>query len=649
MIKHLLVASISALFLCNGSNAEHVYNESDGLVIMEVENTESPLGLWKKETSLSGYTGSGYLEFTGNSYEIGKVHSPLIYNFKINQGGIYVLDLHCAKMTIKGRTDWANDCFVRVVGDYTSGEGSHDVPNGNASLNLLKTDTKFFGGKSDAWEWASGDFDPTGGRLDPGGKKNKRKAVYNFKSGETYTLVLSGRSKGFRVDRIVFRLDSVRMKEAQDLGKAESKKIEGTPPDPDSLDRPFDAVKFDIESHSGDDDVIKQDGSFVSNIKDGSWICFKDFDFGVGAGGCVEVQAASANEEGGIIEMRTDSATGPLLGTLHINKTWAWGDYEYSSVNLATVSGKKDLYLVFKGGDGNLINLKSFMILSGVLVDEKPPTPPIRPPVGRVAYVADGNSPDPDDIGGTSAALAMLRAAGLSDRLVYCAHSCDLVKASNISVEKELSRQKMLQTACDGTASRWGGFDGLIFWNCRTQQTEAVNALKEQINASSESDPLWIIEAGEPDIIGYALEAADPAKRPYVKLLTHHSVNDGSGDFFKWGQILKFGVEEVRIPDQNGYNADIGKGLQRPLWAFYWARDHQDPRIQWLWQQGKSAEEDGVVGFQKGKFDISDAGMIFYWITGANMSPEGYREATVHDVRKLLENYMDKDNEKITP
>ncbi len=144
----------------------------------------------------------------------------------------------------------------------------------------------------------------------------------------------------------------------------------------------------------------------------------------------------------------------------------------------------------------------------------------------------------------------------------------------------ELLRQQMMQTSCDGTASRWGGFDGLTFWNCMTQQAEAIRDLKEQINASSATDPLWIVEAGEPDIIGYALEAADPGKRQFVKLLTHHPVNDGSGDFFKYRQILDLGVEEVRIPDQNGSRLD--NGLQRPEWAFYWARDHADSQNRYL-------------------------------------------------------------------
>jgi hypothetical protein len=639
-----LTAITIVLMLGNSSQAQtsQVHNESDGVVIFEVENTVSPFGLWEKKTALKGFSGSGYLEFTGNKYSLGDADSPLTFHFKINKGGIYLFDLHCAKMTIKEHTDWANDCYIRVIGDFAAAPGPHDVPKGNASLSLLKSDTKYFGGKSDAWEWSSGDFPVTGGRLDPGGKNNKRTAKYQLKSGETYTLVISGRSKSFRIDRAMFRHVSVSKKDAQDLGKPESNQVAGEPPAQDDLDKTIPAGTFDTESHTGNDKTIKNNSSHVANIKSDSWICFADFDFGIGVGSSIEVRSSSAND-GGNIEVRVGSDTGTLLGTIDIHKTSTWRDLEYSHANLSSVSGKQDLYLVFRGKKGErkkLFNLRSFIIRSGVTVDNKLASPPIRPPAGRIAYVADGNSPDPDDLGGTAAALAILRAAGLADRLVYCAHSCDLVRAKNISEAEELNRQKLLQTVCEGTANRWGGFDSLTFWNCRTQQTESIKRLTEQIDASTKADPLWIVEAGEPDIIGYALEAADPEKLPFVKILTHHPANDDSGDYFKWQQILNFGIEVVRIPDQNGYDAHIGRGLQRPLWAFHWMRDHKDPRIEWIWQQGKIAEQDGVVKFQTGKFDISDAGMIFYWITGANTATAGYRQPTVHDVRELLEDYV---------
>ena len=128
------------------------------------------------------------------------------------------------------------------------------------------------------------------------------------------------------------------------------------------------------------------------------------------------------------------------------------------------------------------------------------------------------------------------------------------------------------------------------------------------------------------------LEASDADKHQNVKVITHHPANDDTGDFFEWQEILDFGVEEVRIPDQNTH-------LKVDLVQWDWAKDHADPRIRWIWSQGKIAKEDNVVKFQKGKWDCSDAGIILYWITGATSG--GLKEGTVEDVKELLLEYVD--------
>ena len=257
--------------------------------------------------------------------------------------------------------------------------------------------------------------------------------------------------------------------------------------------------------------------------------------------------------------------------------------------------------------------------------------PAIRPPAGRIAIVADGNSPDPDDLGATAVSLALLRAAGLEDRLVHYSHSCDLVRVSRISEVDEVKRHGLMQMACDETAKRWGGFESLYFYDAKWEKDQTVADLRDAINASTAHDPLWIVEAGEPDIIGFALEASDPAKHQYVKVVTHHPANDDTGDFFEWQEILDFGVEEVRIPDQNTH-------LKVDLVHWDWARDHNDHRIKWIWTVGTIVREDGVWKFQTGKWDCSDAGMLLYWITGAY--PDGLMEGTVTDVKELLLDFI---------
>ena len=258
-------------------------------------------------------------------------------------------------------------------------------------------------------------------------------------------------------------------------------------------------------------------------------------------------------------------------------------------------------------------------------------SPKIDPPSGRIAIVADGNSPDPDDLGGTAVSIAMLRAAGLEDRLVHYSHSCDLVRGSRISEKAEKERHALMQSSCDITARRWGGFESLTFYDALWEKDETIRDLTKAINASTREDPLWIVEAGEPDIIGFALDATPEEKHRYVKVITHHPANDNAGDFYSWQQILDFGIEEVRIPDQN-------KKLKVDLSEWDWAKEHPDSRIQQVWLQGKIAEVDNVVGFQKGKWDCSDAGMILYWITGATSG--GLEQGTVGDIRALLTDYV---------
>lgn len=278
-----------------------------------------------------------------------------------------------------------------------------------------------------------------------------------------------------------------------------------------------------------------------------------------------------------------------------------------------------------------------YLLVSLIIAEYATTLIDINPPPGRIAIVADGNSPDPDDLGATAVSIALLRATGLEERLVHYSHSCDLVrKGPRISERAEIERHALMQSSCDVTARRWGGFEKLSFYDTKWQMDETINDLSKAINASTEDDPLWIIEAGEPDIIGLALDAAQKEKHKFIKVLTHHPANDDAGDFYTWQQILDFGIEEVRIPDQN-------INLKVDLVEWDWAKEHPDSRIQQLWLQGKIAEVDDVVAFQKGKWDCSDAGMIFYWITGATNG--GNKKGSVEDVQKMLLDYIERNPE----
>ena len=193
--------------------------EQDGVVVFEAQSTTSDLGEWLVDTSVSGYTGDSYLEFNGNSIVNGPPNSPLEYTFTVNEGGLYHLHMHVARETAPdGRTDLSNDAYVRLDGDYTAGPNPGNSHDDNATLSVLSSDTKFFGGNHNQFVWA------TGNRLDVGGHNNKRRAVYNLKAGETYTFVMHGRSKLFKVNRVVFRHESVSAAEATNLSLVETRR-----------------------------------------------------------------------------------------------------------------------------------------------------------------------------------------------------------------------------------------------------------------------------------------------------------------------------------------------------------------------------------------------------------------------------------------
>ena len=257
----------------------------------------------------------------------------------------------------------------------------------------------------------------------------------------------------------------------------------------------------------------------------------------------------------------------------------------------------------------------------------------VKPPMGRLAIVIDGNSPDPDDIGATPVMFGLLKQAKLSDRLVHLSHSCDLDPFRNkgkqqINATNESRRQKKLDELSEKGTTLFGPFNNLRnHYNCRADQQGATNDLRDAINASTASDPLWIIEAGEPDLIGYALKISNPEVHKYVHVVSHHPANDNSGDYFSWQQILNFGVTEHQIGDQN-------VGLQTPIYHWDWAKSHQRQGITFIWEMLAYAEQDGVVPFQANKFDCSDAGMVYWWITGANNN--GNKHATPEDMRNML-------------
>ncbi|MEU7820913.1 family 20 glycosylhydrolase [Catellatospora sp. NPDC049133] len=132
-------------------------------------------------------------------------------------------------------------------------------------------------------------------------------------------------------------------------------------------------------------DANAHGGNRVGYIENGDWIGFS----GVNPAGKTGFTArVSSGGNGGTLQIRTGSATGPLLGSVAVANTGGWGNYTDVTTTIGTGSGP--LYLVFTG-TGSLFDIDSF-----ALTGTAPPTTRIEAEAytaqSGVQIVADANA-----------------------------------------------------------------------------------------------------------------------------------------------------------------------------------------------------------------------------------------------------------------
>jgi hypothetical protein len=224
----------------------------------------------------------------------------------------------------------------------------------------------------------------------------------------------------------------------------------------------------------------------------------------------------------------------------------------------------------------------------------------MRFPGGRIAYSADGNQHDKDDIGATAMSIAMLSASGLGDRLVHYDFSCHL------GDNNRRMNEDMIESALGG-AKRFG-LDQKVFFNSQTQLEEAIENFRIQGNRSTAKDPLWYICAGPMEVPWRCVNAVDPEKRKHVHCISHSGWNDKHSDTpqmnHRWQDLGKLEATLHHIRDQNSSNGD--NDFNGPHEKWLWLKNSDDPNYQWLYSRNKFGE----------KFDVSDSGMLYWLITG---------------------------------
>ena len=92
-------------------------------------------------------------------------------------------------------------------------------------------------------------------------------------------------------------------------------------------------------------------------IYGGDWAEYDNLDFGTGITNFTANLAAMTSS--GQIQLRLDSVSGPVIGTLNVTATGAWNNYKAESTKVSGATGVHKLFLVFEGGAG-VCNLESF-------------------------------------------------------------------------------------------------------------------------------------------------------------------------------------------------------------------------------------------------------------------------------------------------
>jgi hypothetical protein len=218
----------------------------------------------------------------------------------------------------------------------------------------------------------------------------------------------------------------------------------------------------------------------------------------------------------------------------------------------------------------------------------------------RIAVTADGNYNDKDDWGATPMTLGLLAKRGLQSKLVHYDWA-DII-GPNDPVYYEQMKTSTLRAADQF------GFNRAKFFDCRTDLDSALESLRQEIDASTSSDPLFILAMGPMEVLWRALDAADPKTRGFVTVISHSKWNNTQiyppGLTHTRTDVEALGVKWIQITNQNTRLYTESNGLAN--WdPWFWLRDAIDSRMRWTYGRMRAS----------GKPDVSDSGLAYYLLT----------------------------------
>lgn len=183
-----------------------LFNEKDGIVRVDIENSNTTDTNWSTENTRAGFEGSGYLVWTGtdnfNTPDIGTMK----FSIKITNPGTYQF-VWSSRITEGTRISEHNDSWLRIAtasdfygekantGErvYPKGTGKTPNPEGTSANGWFK----IYMNKVGEWVWKSSTND-----------KDSFDVFVKFDTPGIYDIEISGRSKNHAIDQFVlFKTD----------------------------------------------------------------------------------------------------------------------------------------------------------------------------------------------------------------------------------------------------------------------------------------------------------------------------------------------------------------------------------------------------------------------------------------------------------
>ncbi|RNC79992.1 MAG: hypothetical protein ED557_12740 [Balneola sp.] len=198
--------------------SEGDFLEIDGIAIIEMEKDSLPAG-WLLNTEIDGYSGSGYIQWNGSDNFGNPGIGTITYTIHIENPGTYRFNWR-SRIGVGNNNTEHNDNWLKLSDAdefyavkngtsrvYPYGSGQTPNPEGAGSNGWFKV----YMNTLRSWHWDANTSD------------NDPHQIYaTFSSSGTYTLLVSGRSNGHAIDRMILRHDSVSDLAAQSLALAPS-------------------------------------------------------------------------------------------------------------------------------------------------------------------------------------------------------------------------------------------------------------------------------------------------------------------------------------------------------------------------------------------------------------------------------------------